>query len=478
MILRRWLSLLLATAFLIWMADWLFYNQTIGWSLSLFLVAASVFVICKGGAYLRSKAAIGSGALLFGLLIALAIQPGPLVLLMTLGALSTFAIIVRQGAPVDTAELMLGLLKCSWFSFLRGWIDLRLFAHISGRSSAFSDPEKLVKRLIAWILPLGGSLIFFGLFSIANPVISHELHTWNEALQRILLNFQLDPARWFFWAVTGTGAWILLRVRTRFNHANSPSPPSLPMPIGQTSLLRRCLLMFNAVFAVQTILDVIYLFGGLKLPDGMSYAQYAHRGSYPLVATALLAAGFVLIAYRPGPPTRETTSLRRLVLLWLAQNVFLTFTAAWRLHLYANVYSLTRLRVAAAIWMLLVALGLAWIGLRITGGRSNRWLVNRTLTTTFIVLYLCCFVNFESKIAWHNGRHCREAGGDGYYLDWKYMKQLGPEAIPALKWLQTQGISQTKNDPLTTLEAQVSLQLQNWRGWTYRAWVLRSEALE
>ena len=234
--------------------------------------------------------------------------------------------------------------------------------------------------------------------------------------------------------------------------------------------------MFNAVFAVQTILDVIYLFGGLKLPDGMSYAQYAHRGSYPLVVTALLAAGFVLIAYRPGPATRETTSLRRVVLLWLAQNVFLTFTAAWRLHLYANVYSLTRLRVAAAIWMLLVALGLAWIGLRITGGRSNRWLVNRTLTTTLIVLYLCCFVNFENKIAWHNARHCREAGGEGYYLDWSYMQQLGPEAIPALKWLQARGIAQTKNDALSKLESQVSLQLQNWRGWTYRGWMLLAEA--
>ena len=50
---------------------------------------------------------------------------------------------------------------------------------------------------------------------------------------------------------------------------------------------------------MQTGLDLAYLWGGLALPDGMSHAEYAHRGAYPLVVTALLAAGFVLIAMRP-----------------------------------------------------------------------------------------------------------------------------------------------------------------------------------
>ena len=53
--------------------------------------------------------------------------------------------------------------------------------------------------------------------------------------------------------------------------------------------------MFNALFAVQTVLDLTYLWGGVALPDGMTYATYAHRGAYPLIVTALLAAGFVLV---------------------------------------------------------------------------------------------------------------------------------------------------------------------------------------
>nr|WP_280526934.1 ATP-binding protein [Rhizobium ruizarguesonis] len=70
--------------------------------------------------------------------------------------------------------------------------------------------------------------------------------------------------------------------------------PTKNSPLGHASLLRSPLL-FNALFAVQTLLDLVYLWGGADLPDHMSHAEYAHRGAYPLIATALLAAGFILV---------------------------------------------------------------------------------------------------------------------------------------------------------------------------------------
>ncbi|NTU96117.1 MAG: DUF4173 domain-containing protein, partial [Bacteroidales bacterium] len=41
--------------------------------------------------------------------------------------------------------------------------------------------------------------------------------------------------------------------------------------------------------------------------------------------------------------------------------MFLVFSAGWRLWLYVTVFSLSRLRVAAGVWMFLVACGLIWI---------------------------------------------------------------------------------------------------------------------
>ena len=121
------------------------------------------------------------------------------------------------------------------------------------------------------------------------------------------------------------------------------------------------LVVFNAIFAVQNLLDIGYLWGGARLPEGMTYASYAHRGAYPLVVTALLAAALMLIVFRPSADQKQGRRNRVLVYIWIAQNILLTVSAAWRLKLYVSVYSLTRLRFAAAVWMLLVAMGLVWI---------------------------------------------------------------------------------------------------------------------
>jgi len=157
--------------------------------------------------------------------------------------------------------------------------------------------------------------------------------------------------------------------------------------------------IFNLLFLVQTSMDLYYLFGGGILPDGMTHAEYAHRGAYPLVATALLAGVFMLLAFRAGAAEPGLRTAWRLVAVWVAQNVFLTFTAAWRLWLYVDAFSLTRWRIAAAIWMLLVAIGLVWLIARIAAARSNAWMINANALTASAVLALCALVPFDELIA-------------------------------------------------------------------------------
>ena len=111
--------------------------------------------------------------------------------------------------------------------------------------------------------------------------------------------------------------------------------------------------------------------GQRKLPADISYASYAHRGAYPLILTALLAAGFVLAAMRPGGPAEKSAVIRPLVYLWVAQNVLLVASSILRLDLYVQIYLLTWWRIAAFIWMLLVAFGLLLIVARIALNRRT-----------------------------------------------------------------------------------------------------------
>jgi hypothetical protein len=161
----------------------------------------------------------------------------------------------------------------------------------------------------------------------------------------------------------------------------------------------------------------------------------------------------------------------------------LTVSSFWRLQLYVNVYSLTRLRIAAAIWMGLVALGLIFIFWRIWDGRSNLWLLRANILSVMVVLYLCCFINFDGIIADFNVRHCREFREDGdpraAVLDLDYLSRLGPDALPAfygIAWDEMGAASANfgaefqdrVEQTRIRIEKKLADGLTDWRSWTFR----------
>ena len=236
----------------------------------------------------------------------------------------------------------------------------------------------------------------------------------------------------------------------------------------------RSLILFNLLFAVQTVLDVAYLWGNVTLPADVSYAAYAHRGAYPLILTALLAARFVLAAMNPGGPAERSKVVRPLVYLWVAQNVLLVASSILRLDLYVQIYLLTWWRVAAFIWMSLVAFGLLLIVARIVLNRCNEWLVRANLLTLTATLYICSLVNFPAMIADYNVDHSREVSGKGVQVDIDYLVQLGPQALPAIdKAIQLRGADPTLVSRRNCLVEQQRNDMASWRAWGFRSWRLQ-----
>jgi hypothetical protein len=203
----------------------------------------------------------------------------------------------------------------------------------------------------------------------------------------------------------------------------------------------------------------------------MSYAHYAHRGAYPLVATALLAGLFVLITFRSGGAGNRSPAARGLVYLWLGQNIFLLVSTIWRLWLYVDAYSLTRLRLAAVIWIVLVAVGFVLLIAKIVTRRSNAWLWRTNAVSLAIVLCGCAFVDFPGGIAHYNVRHCREVDGKGASLDLAYLEELGPATLPALQWVRWRMPWHETPRVLIAehrLREELDGSLADWRSWTYR----------
>ena len=201
--------------------------------------------------------------------------------------------------------------------------------------------------------------------------------------------------------------------------------------------LKLTLLLLNALFAVQNLLDFNYVWLQGELPSGMTHAEYVHRGSYTLIATAILAALLIVFALRRGSETEASPLVCKLVYLWLAQNVFLVASSAARTLAYVEDYGMSMWRLSGLIWMGVVVAGLGLVALRVVSLRGNEWLTNANLAVCLSVLLGCSLVDLRWVVAEWNAISAIE--GSSQALDEVYLRSLGPSAVPALIRLQAAG---------------------------------------
>jgi Domain of unknown function (DUF4173) len=453
-------------------ADWLFYGWDIGISLALFLGVFGVVAIASNRVVAPHKTQIAMTAIFVAGLVAAIEDVDFLSVVVSTLATVLFVIVVTDR---ETSSWQRRLFEALTIPF-RGPLQLarELFDALRNMKAWTLG---WLGSLAAWIVPLSIFGVFLSLLSAANPLIERRL-------MQIDLHFLLnipDVRRIWSWVWVACLIWPVIHRRNKPKPVRKPEHnfaaalPSAPDYLLGVQAMSRSLILFNALFVLQTALDLTYLWGGANLPDGMNYADYAHRGAYPLIATALLAAGFVLIAMRPGGPAEHSRLIRPLVLLWIGQNILLVISSIFRLDLYVAAYSLTYLRLAAFIWMGLVAAGLLLILIQIVLKKPNSWLINANAATLALVLYGCCFINAPQIIASYNIEHSRELSGTGPSLDLIYLAGLGPQALPVLEAhiRQIPVLGPITRDRRNCWDHALSRHPANWRGWGFRAWRLQ-----
>lgn len=292
--------------------------------------------------------------------------------------------------------------------------------------------SRALRTALAWLVPVGFAAVFVSLFATANPVVE----SWIRAIRLDELIHFLQPARVVLWGFVAVVAWPVLVPRvlqwTPLARMRGPMLPKAESLVFGEAAIRNSLIVFNALFAVQTAMDLMFLWGGVRLPEGLTHAEYAHRGAYPLVVTAILAGAFVLAAMRRGGPGERSQLIRTLVYLWIGQNVWLVISSLLRLKLYVEEFQLTELRIASGIWMGLVAVGLVLIVAKLVLGKSNKWLLAGNLAALSVTFWAVSWLDFPAVISRYNVEHSYEVTGEGVHLDFYYMGDLGPAAIPAL----------------------------------------------
>jgi hypothetical protein len=455
---------ILLAAILVALADHLFFFQRFGATLGAFAAALLIALLVATPAIGRSAPALASAgaALLFALV--LAEDPSVLAAVLFMAAAALAALLPRTRAFDDgwrwIKRLVLHALLAPIAPML-DWMRLRSARRRLGRA-------RLAGALPVLALPILGTALFLALFSAANPLIADAF----DRVDLFVLAGGISVVRLCFWVAATLLVWSFLRPpRARLSPPRQRSG-ELVLPGVSTVSVALSLAAFNAVFALQNGLDIAFLWSGAPLPDGVSLAEYAHRGAYPLIVTALLAGLFVLVTLSPGSSTAESPLVRRLVYAWIAQNLVLVASTMLRTMDYVEAYSLTRLRIAALVWMALVAIGLVLICVRLWRRKSGAWLINANLAFALLALSACTIVDLGAAAAAWNVRHSREVGGRGVALDLCYLNRLGPSALLPLIELESrplgprfrERVSWTRNlimDRLATSQG-------DWHGWTFR----------
>ncbi|MDH4742580.1 DUF4173 domain-containing protein [Sphingomonas sp. CBMAI 2297] len=408
---------------------------------------------------LRRRPSLAALAIAAGFAVVLAHDPGGLGWMLFWSALSIAALMPRIGRFDDAWRWSLRLAAHGLSGPLAPALDLIRLARLKPRRGGHG-PARLAALLA---LPLGMTALFVALFASANPVIA-------QALARVRLP---GLGEMLFWALLLALIWPSLRPTRWATRAAALLPRAdIALPGIPAASLLLSLLLFNIVFAIQNGLDLAFLWSGAPLPPGVTLADYAHRGAYPLIATALLAGLFVLVALKPGSASAADPAIRRLVVLWVAQNLLLVASSILRTLDYVAAYSLTSLRIAALAWMGLVAIGLALICWRMLAGRSAAWLINANALMAALVLSAASIADLEASAAAWNVRHARETSGRGVALDLCYLAQTGPAALLSLVALERRPLPPGFRDRVRHVRAQVMADLArrqaDWRSWTWR----------
>jgi len=277
---------LIAAFMLIIVGDILFYQMdSYGASIGLFALLWLAATICLSPAIRKNRDALiaASAAAIFG--VALIFDTSFLAWTLFWSAITLSALLPFLSRFDDGWQWSQRLMMQPFRTIAVPFVDLNKLKRVKvlrPRRRRRLDPAH-------FILPLLGGGIILALFAMANPIIDEFL----TAIRPPALTVS-TIGRMILWIGLVFVVWSNFRPRLYGStFATFDGQGDLDIRGVNPVSVRLSLILFNILFAVQNGLDAIYLWGGGGLPAGMTLAEYAHRGAYPLIVTAILAGLFV-----------------------------------------------------------------------------------------------------------------------------------------------------------------------------------------
>lgn len=315
------------------------------------------------------------------------------------------------------------------FAFGAGYLLPGVKPLVAAAAVRRDTPSRSVLRGLLLALPL--MLVFALLFAAADSIFATQLRAivnldWlgPEFVARAVL---AAVAAWFF-AGTLACAWILRR-------AAGAEPATMPsVRLGTTEALV-VLVLLDAMFALFTALQTVYLFGGQDTfaLSGMSYSDYARRGFFELIIAAFLAGAVIIVLDRLV--VVRSTAYRLAAAALAAMTGVVALSAFVRLGLYQAANGWTELRFYALAAIAFLGMAVALTLVAVLANRA-RWLPQLLLGAGLLVAIACNVVGPQVYVTEQNLRRAIDPGlvapGGKTGLNVEYLARLGADSVPAL----------------------------------------------
>ncbi|MBI2023945.1 DUF4173 domain-containing protein [Candidatus Giovannonibacteria bacterium] len=186
----------------------------------------------------------------------------------------------------------------------------------------------------------------------------------------------------------------------------------------------------NVLFFIFIIVQLAYLFGGESniSAQGFTYAEYARRGFFELIAVAIISLLLLLITekYVARKETDHELGFKILSAALVVQVILIMASAFTRLSLYEEAYGFTTLRLYSHAFIVLLAIIFCLLLYKIYIDKRENTFAFRVFILIVSFLAVMNFLNPDAFIARRNIERFAATGK----LDFMYLDSLSDDAVP------------------------------------------------
>ena len=183
--------------------------------------------------------------------------------------------------------------------------------------------------------------------------------------------------------------------------------------------------MVTVVYVIFCGIQILFLFtGGMLLPEGYTYAEYAHQGFFQLLFVCLF--NLILVGVSMGVSDVNRV-LKLLLLLCCGCTYIMLASSAFRMILYIRTYHLSFLRVLVLWFLAMLAVLLAGVVITVVQREFKLFRYCVAVVASFYLVF--SFARVDALIAQYN---VQQTGDDISYEDLQYLAGLSVDAVPVL----------------------------------------------